>query len=242
MAKKIKFTATNEFDFATDDAPMPSAKAIPQWYKDIPSERPSTHPENGAPTFGRSSSTVKKCVPFTDALSSGYTWTLPFDIGIDKNEYDGSQTSYWKVNRATQYAMVHDLWHRHTGIAVPDGYSPIVWRLELMPRITTPPGYSVLVTHPLNRYDLPFLALSGVVDTDKSYFQLPVNLYLRADFHGVIPKGTPMVQIIPFKRENWKSEYASPVSALEEHKAHFKHMSILDRSYQTQFWSKKKYE
>ena len=241
MAKKIKFTAQNEFDFATDPAPMPSAKAIPQWYKDIPSERPSIHPENGAPTFGRSSSTVKKCVPFTDALSFGYTWTLPFDIGIDLNNETGVQTSYWKVSR-TQYAMVPDLWHRHTGIAVPDGYNSIVWRLELMPRITTPPGYSVLVTHPINRYDLPFLVLSGVVDTDKSYVQLPINLYLRADFHGVLKKGTPMAQIVPFKRENWKSEYEGPRSPVEEHKAHFNHMSILDRSYQTQFWSKKKFE
>lgn len=240
MTKKIKFIAQNAFDFVTDPPPSPGSKVVPKWFKDIPPERDSIHPENGAKTYGRSRSTVKKCVPFLDAFSSGYIWSLPFDIGVERTS-DGVQTSYWKVNR-TVYAMVPDLWHRHTGIAVPEGYGTNVWRLELMPRIITPPGYSVLVTHPLNRYELPFLVLSGVVDTDKNLMTIPVNLFLKADFDGILEAGTPMAQIIPFKRDSWESEYEKPVSDIEEHKHHFKHMSKLNRSYQTQFWSKKKYE
>jgi hypothetical protein len=30
--------------------------------------------------------------------------------------------------------------------------------------------------------------------------------FLREGFTGVIPAGTPFVQILPFKRENWTSE------------------------------------
>jgi hypothetical protein len=32
------------------------------------------------------------------------------------------------------------------------------------------------------------------------------NDWIKEDFNGIIPINTPILQIIPFKRENWKSE------------------------------------
>jgi hypothetical protein len=73
--------------------------------------------------------------------------------------------------------------------------------------IQTPPGYSLMFTHPLNRIDLPFTTISGLVDTDL-FFDNLINFPARwhdVDFNGVLPKGTPVAQCIPVKREGWKS-------------------------------------
>jgi hypothetical protein len=50
-----------------------------------------------------------------------------------------------------------------------------------------------------------FSILPGIVDTD-SYFA-PVNFpfYLHDwGYEGTIPAGTPLAQVIPFKRDNWQ--------------------------------------
>jgi len=42
-----------------------------------------------------------------------------------------------------------------------------------------PAGYSLLITHPFNRHDLPFVTLTGLVDADsllRQFHQLPGSL------------------------------------------------------------------
>jgi hypothetical protein len=53
---------------------------------------------------------------------------------------------------------------------------------------------------------LPFFTLSGVTDTDTWGGSDVLNFALKKDFEGVIPAGTPIVQIIPFRRETWDFE------------------------------------
>ena len=67
--------------------------------------------------------------------------------------------------------------------------------------IRTAPGWSCLFTAPLNRPHPVVQVLSGVVDTDA--FPTPVNFPFIAtagDGVHVLPKGTPLVQVIPFRR------------------------------------------
>jgi len=35
---------------------------------------------------------------------------------------------------------------------------------------------------------------------------------MKNNFEGLIPKGTPVIQVIPFKRDNWKSNIYDKVS------------------------------
>jgi hypothetical protein len=47
--------------------------------------------------------------------------------------------------------------------------------------------------------------LPGIVDTDK--YTAPVNFPFvinDINFEGIIPKGTPIAQVIPFKRDPWE--------------------------------------
>ena len=69
--------------------------------------------------------------------------------------------------------------------------------------IEAPEGYSLLFTHPLNRFDLPFTTLSGMVDCDRfrdSWIYFPAHWH-DMNFSGVLPMGTPVAQCLPVKRE-----------------------------------------
>ena len=77
------------------------------------------------------------------------------------------------------------------------------WTIEL------PPGYSLLVTHPVNRHDLPF------VDADRTGRCRPLprqfhplsRALARSRFNGVLPKGTPVAQCLPVKRDSWTARF-----------------------------------
>ncbi len=68
--------------------------------------------------------------------------------------------------------------------------------------IKTPKGWSVQFKNPSNNWSNNIHILEGVVDTDE-YF-LPVNFPFvwtgSEEGEWIIPKGTPLVQVIPFKR------------------------------------------
>jgi hypothetical protein len=124
---------------------------------------------------------------------------------------------------------------------VPHGYDPQPFKFRNDWAIETPKGYSALFVHPLNRGDLPFYTLSGVVDTDD--YNVPVNFpfLIRADFEGIIPAGTPIAQVIPIKRESWgheigkfDPEYSTKKSA--------KFNSTIYRAYKNLFWKRKEYK
>lgn len=231
MRKTIKFRASKQVFNAIEDPVVPAYQKIPKWFKDIPS---TNHPMR----LGRSASTVKKCVPFIDALSAGYIVTAPSDIAI--KIIDGVQRTQSFVG-IQDPLLEGDEPHRTEGMPVPKGYGTTILRALVHPTVITPPDYSVLVTHPFNRYDLPFLTLSGIIDSDNLHIPLSVNLYLRDDFEGIIEKGTPLAQVMPFKRTDWDHKLLPHDSDAEE-KTSWKLYSKIDRSYQLQFWSKKTYK
>jgi hypothetical protein len=73
----------------------------------------------------------------------------------------------------------------------------------------------------LNRFDLPFTTLTGMVDCDRyhdNWVHFPVHWH-DPTFSGVLPKGTPVAQCVPVKRENWVARTA-PFTAEETQRAH----------------------
>ncbi len=220
---KISFLAATPSLYEVEDPPVPAKQTMPKWYKEIPAER---IPEDSRlRPIPRNRATVKKCLPYMDALTTGYMITVPQDILV-KN-IDGKPFSFWDVRRyereseGNQHEVpIFDLdlpKSRTEGIPVPEGYYPIPWRLEVYPVIKTPPGYSVLITHPFNRYELPYLTVTGVLDTDKFHSTLAVTVYLKENFEGIIERGTPVAQVFPFKREDWEHELL-PAMTEKEHR------------------------
>lgn len=216
--KKIKFVSTNVSLMI--EKPRPSSKEIPDWYKDLD-------------RVVDGEATVKTCMPFLDAFTSGYTIVLAADVHFGPEGFQ-------EISKIPMIAM-----HNQKQIGdfqMPKEYSnqPYKWINYFLTK--TPKGYSSLITHPINRPDLPFYTISGVVDTDT--FPVPVNFpfFIRKDFEGIIPEGTPIAQIFPFKRTDWKSEIDDmnqsnpPISFLTNF------MNPPFNFYKRTFWKRKKYQ
>jgi hypothetical protein len=103
---------------------------------------------------------------------------------------------------------VLDVWDatQSKGFEIPIGFNSLVFKYLHNWIIETPKEYSCLITHPFGYPNLPFKTLTGVVDTDSLKTGINAPFVIKDGFTGIIEKGTPMFQIIPFKRENWNSK------------------------------------
>ncbi|NBU22879.1 MAG: hypothetical protein EBS38_03055 [Actinobacteria bacterium] len=126
-------------------------------------------------------------------------------------------------------------------IPAPEGYSPtdLFWITNNV--IELPSGYSLLVTHPNNRFDLPFLTLSGIVDADGLMTSGRLPFFIKSGFSGVIPKGTPICQILPFKREAWRL-LEDPALVEKNHKNSWLSSSVVFGWYKRSIWQRKIYD
>jgi hypothetical protein len=61
-------------------------------------------------------------------------------------------------------------------------------------------------------------------------------------FQGLIPKGTPIAQVIPFKREGWHMEIGSDKDVKEHNKIIEKMRTKFFDRYKSMFWSRKEYK
>jgi hypothetical protein len=81
------------------------------------------------------------------------------------------------------------------------------------------------------------------VDTDT--YKAPVNFpFVLNDvkWQGLIPAGTPMVQVIPIKRDSWEHEIGSDKERQEQNKITAQLKTLFFNSYKRQFWSRKEYK
>jgi hypothetical protein len=235
--KKISFLARSEEAQYNHLRPEPANKNLPEWYKRMPStiekklgHLPSKN-RNGDTNF-----TVKACTPFEDALRCGYFIFLSSDVYVTQKE-DHEYRINWTVN----YPVVEG--HSSTqipGLSLSKEFEehPYKWMNDW--GISLPSGYSYLVTHPLNRFDLPFFTMSAIIDGDSFTRQVNFPFLLKKDFEGFIEKGTPIAQIIPIKRDNWisdTSEYKKEYSF-----SHNDLKSISIKSYKKRWWNRKQYK
>src|SRR3546814_15744597 len=72
-------------------------------------------------------------------------------------------------------------------------------------------GWSLLYTHPLNRFDLPYRTITGLVDNDRYHdvFTHIPALWTDPDFVGTLPAGTPIAQSVPIRRPTLELATAS---------------------------------
>jgi len=177
--------------------PESSKGLVPEWYRKSENTYVVDEDPNKTENAG-----LKKCIPFLDALVSGYMLVTPVDIYVTKDE-EGNPRFSW--NGPGQLATFVDERPKQLGMTMPRpaGHHPNHLVFSGFWGFKTPKGWSSLVVHPLNRYDLPFTISSAIVDSDD--FNAPGNVpfFIREDFEGVIPAGTPFAQIIPIKRSSW---------------------------------------
>ena len=184
----IEFLCRPE-DHGVLSPPAPAKEMMPDWFKRLPAIDKS----HLTPTS--SGLTVKRCMPFIDALTTG--WILPLAAAVRLEIVDGGRTvnSGWDFDRV----MVSN--HASHQVAGHPSQPRPPCKFHNYWTIRTPPGWSCLFVPPLNRPNPIFEVVSGIVDTD-SYTSLIHFPFFAVGPDGVhtLEKGTPLVQVIPFKR------------------------------------------
>jgi hypothetical protein len=231
----IKFTDTK--GVPEEYRPIPASKMIPDWYKNLGSYIGGEKRLDGR---SQTLATAKRCMPIFDSISSGYLILTHVDLFISQREDENGkpQPFYeWAGFDAISFHPKQQLPEHPYGegheISYPKWNSP--WS------IITPPGYSALFVSPLHR-ETPIIALPAVVDTDT--YNAPVNFpFVLRDpkMDGLIPAGTPIMQVIPFKRDEFQMEIGSNEEFQQQAKVTNKLRSVFFDSYKRQFRQPKEY-
>lgn len=176
--------------------PVPAAEGLPGWLRAMPAE---------APVAGVGPvRTLKHCPPFLDAMRAGFLMPLAADLTAD----DDGLSWDWSPPPAALGLVTRSpvgFHHPEQAAGVVGDPERVIVKFANFWTITTPPGWSVLVTHPANRLDLPFRTLTGIVDADlygDGLIHFPA-LWTDPAFRGLLPAGTPVAQVVPVPRAAW---------------------------------------
>lgn len=210
--QKVKFVRNRPW--LTEDSsskPSPTIKSLPDWYRKA--DRFALNPSTGKPWEMPDGTgkvpTWKACPAVFDIMGTGYVYKTPCDIEFYMDHRGEIQV---KIEDEKNKDFIQDRQEMPQFIS-PHGYYKkhfawwADWAVEL------PEGYSALYTQPFNRFELPFLTTSGIIDNDHVHLPGTMPFFVAIGFTGLIPAGTPYAQILPFKREHWESETDSKLSA-----------------------------
>jgi hypothetical protein len=179
--------------------PIPAASGLPDWLRAMPQQAHSI-------IAGGEDDTVKRCPPFVDAMTAGFLIPLICDVKVEDGEFTWESDLPAIAGLPRSPIGLHDS-GQVVGTPLFDDDRFLlkfhnVWTIE------APEGWSVLFTHPVNRFDLPFTTLTGLVDCDRfrdAWIHFPAH-WRDANFKGVLPKGTPVAQCFPIRREPWVAD------------------------------------
>lgn len=233
--KSIQFTLIDPQLEYCAEFPSPAIKNLPEWYKNMPSFT------NNKKQFleGQLNETVKKCIPVLDAIGSGYIIKLWTDIYVEKAENNIFGVYTATINSGMVAVDGHHISQANL-YPFPDGYKEEILKWKNPWHIKTPKGYSCWITHPIHT-DLPFRTFDGVVDTDTFPLSINFPFIIKNNFEGTIPRGTPIAQIIPFKRDSFKATKGQ-FNNDEYKKLLNYHDTTFTNKYKVKWWSRKKYE
>jgi hypothetical protein len=249
--KEIEFSAHEDYFALKEDYPTPIKLNIPEWYKKL--------------DHSILNKTVKGCMPFLDTLTSGYLLKIPQDFYIrhnvdNKNEKgeefkDCFQQVGLEINRQKIHENLINLNSSskdYHSINQLEG-SDLLQKNKNLPfhkilnpwKIKTPRGYSCLFVPPLNNGDDRFSIIPGIVDTDIFPMEINFPIVINGDKYSiletVIKKGTPYIQVIPFKRDSWKMTLRQSTSKKIKDSMFFYGLKILN-IYKDKYWNKKSWK
>ena len=227
--------------------PVPAKKIKPEWYKKLPTfvkdvngdrldtikKCPAMHDWLSMGYLIRNRHTVlvvmgknnDEPISMSFALKDMSTEKLSYIKTLVKENQTEAAIDYIKTNKLDLHELT-DLLSRPgghparqvTGMSRDDKMQ-IKFKMDFL--IETPKGTSCYYLDPF-LFDNPYLTTwQGIIDTDK-FNQLTTNnhliFYPKVDESFIIPKGTPLVQIVPFVRYPWKSKitYLTKEEVLEK--------------------------
>lgn len=175
--------------------PVAALEALPDWLRAMPRTAVSDmHPDPVR--------TVKQCPPFVDAMAHGFIIPLPCDVVVR----DGTLSWAWDVPplAALHHPRAPISFHAPAQVTGTPFHTAdqVIVKFNSFWTVTLEPGWSLFATHPVNRSDLPFRLLSGLVDADRfnAVGLLFPGVWLDTAFEGTLARGTPVAQCFPVPR------------------------------------------
>jgi hypothetical protein len=206
----IEFNTYNE-ETLRDFKPVLAKSVSPEWWKNMKFSEYNR---------GVIQTTIRACPSMDDWLKTGWYLCANRDMivknghGVDDNDDDSIKMSTHEFGTGHEMAspahpaaqMGHAFQYLH------DDEAPVrgAFKMRNPWNITTPPGYSCLYLDPFLFQNKFFATWQGIIDTDKfnaNYDNAQIIFYPRVGHSFVIPKGTPLCQIVPYKREEWHATY-----------------------------------
>lgn len=178
-------------DEAVIAPPVPAKGYIPDWFRKLPAV------DKGKVATTDTGLTIKRCMPFLDAMNTGWVIPLPATVRLSIREDGQRVDAGWDFDRT----LVS--FHGEHQVRGHPMAPRAACKFHNFWTIVTPPGWSCLFVNPLNRPNGLFEVIAGIVDTDT--YQAPVHFPffpVGPDGLHVIEKGSPMVQVIPFLRDS----------------------------------------
>ena len=190
-----------------------STHFTPQWFKDMKDYIPQQPtPDGSVPgRYGKSdetakkwsSGTVKRCPAIIDLITEGFIIPMWCDFLLQRDnqilEYDNKNFPYGIEFHNNQ--QIHN-WKLKKGDFREGVKFNNPWR------IYTPPGYSVMFIAPYYQFEHRFTVLPGIVETDSyHHINFPTIMHTKKD--TIIERGTPFIQVIPFKRDDWNFDVST---------------------------------
>lgn len=182
--------------------PITARSGLPEWLREMPANAFST-------THDAEIRTVKHCPPFVDAMIHGFVFTLPCDVHVAQGVFS------WDWPLPVPDAHLHPRaplsFHAPAQVAGTPFHDAdqIVVKFNSFWTVELPAGWSLFSMHPVNRTDLPFHLLSGMVDADR-YNEVGIlfpAIWTDPGFSGVLRRGTPIAQCFPAKRQSLDLEF-----------------------------------
>jgi hypothetical protein len=237
MPLDIEFIPRSQDILDYFEPPKPAVEITPLWFKES-----SIYVNANRVQSLNATKDVKACASFADTLSSGYILVTPCDVEVVLIE--GNLQFLPSSRFLFQFAVVRgpkvENVNQGFNMPFPEDCFPIMFAWSPMYGIKTPKGYSVIITQPFNRFDLPFVTTQGIIDSDKYHLAGEIPFFIKRSAIGsVIPKGTPIAQIIPFKRTDWKSSLNKDFKSINMSNVK---QSFVDRFYKRNLWQKKTYQ
>ena len=201
----IDFTTFNE-ESLRNFKPVLAKKLLPDWWKKM---------KVNQIVRGKVTQTIRACPAMHDWTKSGWYITTNRDIQVlvgSDRESVGVNKFITKDENGTYNSPSHpaDQFDNAFEYLAEGEHVKDAFKMRNGWNIKTPEGYSCFYLDPFLHQNKFFSTWHGVIDTDKfntNYDNSQIIFYPKVDHSFVIKKGTPIVQIIPFKREEWIATY-----------------------------------
>tara|TARA_B110000503_G_scaffold40341_1_gene66261 strand:+ start:4489 stop:5145 length:657 start_codon:yes stop_codon:yes gene_type:complete len=183
----------------------------------------------------KSDYTVKHCMPVMDYINSGYIIYNAWEYSLEEKMLGFTKgLEIESMNPRPERRRISPSVFAGTALPAKSRASKAYFKIETDYKIVTPPGYSCLVMQPFYDFTEDYTIMPAVIDTDKYDYVISAVGYVNKP-KIVIPPGARILQVIPFKREEWNM-------SIKEDNLRSKLFHYIHGAYESVFHSKKRYK